>query len=257
MPVELAACEREFEKRVRERIARGTVELFVKVEFTGARAARPVNKGALASYLRQVREVSEELGCPITVSADGLASLPGVLDPDELSECEAGVLQAQVTAALEAALDEIGRMRVAEGGSLRDELLRHCEAVEAIVNQVQAASPEMLREHQNRLLERVNHLLADTGITVSEQDVAREIAIYADRSNVAEEIARVRSHVEQFREALDQSEPVGRRLEFLAQEMQREVNTMGAKVAGAALSRQLVALHGEVDKIREQVPNVE
>lgn len=257
VPHEFAAAERAFEKQVRERISRGSVELFIKIEFTGARAARPLNKEALASYLRQVHEASQGLGGSFCMSLDALASLPGVLDAEEIGGGEAEELLRVVTSTLDAALDEVDRMRLAEGANLREAFLQHCGAMEAVVARVETEYPAALEHYKGRLVERVNRLLADTGISVGEGDLAREIAIYVDRSSVCEEIARVRSHIGQFREALEQREPVGRRLEFLSQEMHREVNTMSSKMGDAELSRQLIGLHAEVDKIREQVLNVE
>ena len=257
LPHEFAASEHRFEKRIRERVTRGSVELYMKLELTGARAARPVNKEALASYLSQMRDVADTLGVPITVTPEALSTLPGVLDADEIGDEEAEATLGQMAKTLDAALDELERMRVAEGANLRADLLQCCGTIEQTVAQIEAGYPATLDQFRARLIERVNRLLADTRITVGEQDLAREIAIYADRSNVNEEIARVRSHVEQFREALDQGEPVGRRLEFLAQEMHREANTMSAKTADTELSRLLIVLLGEVDKIREQVLNVE
>ncbi len=257
LPHEFASFERDLEKRVRERVARGTVDLLVKVERTGARAARPLNREALAAYARQLREVADACGLPIALTADAVAALPGVLDPEEVSEAEAKALQGPVLATLDAALDAIDRMRRAEGGHLREALLSHGAAIEQLVDAIEAAQPAALDEHRQRLVDRVNRLLENTGITVGEQDLAREAAIYADRSNVAEEIARLRSHVKQLREALAQAEPVGRRLEFLSQELQREASTLGAKASSAALAPKIVALHGEVDKIREQVLNIE
>jgi len=257
VPHELGPAERDLEKRIRERIARGSVELAIRLELTGARAARPLNREALAGYARQLREAGDAYGVPVVLSAEAVVALPGVLDPGELTEAEAKALRDHVLTALDAALDEIDQMRRAEGGHLRDELLRHAEAIERLVDEIDAAQPAAVEDHRQRVVDRVNRLLANTGIAVGEQDLAREAAIYADRSNVAEEIARLRSHVKQLREALDQGEPVGRRLEFLSQEIQREASTLSAKVAGAALAQQIVALHGEVDKVREQVMNIE
>jgi len=162
-----------------------------------------------------------------------------------------------VTAALGRALDELDTMRRIEGRRLSDELLRHGDAVESLVAAIEAAQPDGQRRQKERLIERVNRLLGDTSIVVGEAELAREIAIYADRSSVDEETARLRSHVHQLREALGQDGPVGRRLEFLAQEMHREVNTMSAKVGDIGVARQIAALHIEVDKIREQVLNIE
>jgi len=129
--------------------------------------------------------------------------------------------------------------------------------VENGVRSIEAGYPDTQDAFKERLVERVNRLLRNTDINVGERELTREIAIYAERSNVAEELARLLSHIEQFRETLDEGGPVGRRLEFLAQEMNREANTTGAKVGDVGLSRQVVDLHGEVNKIREQVLNVE
>jgi uncharacterized protein (TIGR00255 family) len=257
MPNEFAAAERDFEKILRGRVDRGSIELFVKVELMGARAARPINKEALASYIRQLREVGDDLGVTIAFNADSLLNLPGVLDADEVSDEEAALLQTKVVEAIGSALDDLDRMRAAEGANLREELLRHCAGIESTVAEIDAKHPEAQARYKERLTERINRLLQGTDMVVTEQDIARECAIYAERSSVCEEVARLQSHIQQFREALGQAEPVGRRLEFLAQEMHREVNTMGSKVADVDLSRKVADLHGAVDKIREQVLNIE
>ena len=257
LPHDLAAAERDLAKLIRKRLARGSVNLFVKVELTGAQAARPINQDALASYVRQLRQVGRELDVPVTFTADALAALPGVLASDEFSSADHEALVGHVTDALERALDELSHMREAEGAHLRQELLRHNDAVERVVGQLERGLPDALDLYAQRLTTRVNRLLERSDITVSAQDLAREVAVHAERSSVAEEIARLRSHVEQLRHALDRGGPVGRRLEFLAQEMAREVNTMGAKIADVALAALVVELHAQVDKIREQVVNVE
>ena len=257
LPNELAALERDLDKQIRRRVGRGTVDVYVRLELSGARAARPVNVDALRSYARQLQAVGEELGINVTLTGDALVILPGVLEADELAEEEAEALAGALRSAVDAALDELDRMRQAEGAHLREELLAHAEAIEAIVARVEAGHAEAQQQYVERLVERVNRLLQGTEIVVSPQDLAREVAIYTERSSVVEEVARLRSHIGQFRKALDQGEPVGRRLEFLAQEMHREVNTTGAKVADVGLSEEVVDLHGEVDKIREQVANIE
>ena len=256
LPNELAALERDLEKQARRRVGRGTVDLYVKLEFTGARAARPVNIEALVSYVRQLREAGQKLGVEITVNAEALAALPGVLEPEDVDD-EVTELFARVGQAVEEAFDALDGMRRAEGANLRDELLRHVEAIESVAAEVEARHPEAQGRYAERLTERVNRLLQGTDIVVTQQDLAREIAIYAERSSICEESARLHSHVQQLREALDKDEQVGRRLEFLAQEMHREVNTMGSKVADVGLSQQIVDLRGVVDNIREQVANVE
>ncbi|MFP4057224.1 MAG: YicC/YloC family endoribonuclease [Candidatus Brocadiia bacterium] len=257
LPPEFTAAEGDLEKQVRQHVRRGSVDLFVKVEFTGARAAQPLNRGAVVSYVQQLREIGAELGVTFTLNADALAALPGVLEPDRLGDEEGEELLRTIQQALDEALTALDRMRAAEGTNLADQLARCCEAIERRASEVEAGQPDALSDYKERLAERVNRLLDRTDVSVTERELAREIAIYAERSSVSEEAARLRSHVQQFREALARDKPVGRRLEFLAQEMHREVNTMGAKVSDADLSRRVVDLHAEVDKIREQVLNVE
>jgi uncharacterized protein (TIGR00255 family) len=257
VPGELAAIERDLEKRVRRSVRRGSVDLYVKVEFTGARAARPINGDALRAYVTALLESTRELEADVRVGVDGLVALPGVLEAEELGDEDAEELAASIGQTVDAAVDRLDRMRQTEGAHLREELLGHAATIERLVAAV-AAGPDQAQQHYvERLAERVNRLLEGTDIAVNPQDLAREVAIYAERSSVAEEIARLRSHIEQFRRALDQDESVGRRLEFLAQEMHREVNTMGSKVADVGLSEAIVDLHGAVDKIREQVANIE
>ena len=257
LPNELAAVEHRLDKRIRKRVKRGTLDLYVRLELTGARAARPVNLDALRNYVAQLHAVGTELDLDVALTVEALAALPGVLEAEQVSDAESEALAENVGRAVDAALDQLDAMREAEGAHLRRELLAHGEAIEATIGRVEAGQPDAQAAYAERVTERVNRLLARTEIAVTPQDLAREVAIYAERSNVAEEIARLRSHVHQFRQALDQAKPVGRRLEFLAQEMHREVNTMGSKVADVALSELVVGLHGEVDKIREQVANIE
>ncbi|MFW6163249.1 MAG: YicC/YloC family endoribonuclease [Planctomycetota bacterium] len=257
VPNELAAIERDLEKLVRRRVRRGSVDLYARVEFTGARAARPINADALRAYATALLEATRELEAEVRLGVDALVALPGVLEAEELSEEDTEELAAAIAETVEAALDGLDRMRQVEGAHLREELLGHAAAIERIVAAVEAGRDEAQQRYVQRLTERVNRLLEGTDIAVGAQDLAREVAIYAERSSVAEEIARLRSHVGQFRQALDRDEPVGRRLEFLAQEMHREVNTMGSKVADVGLSEAIVDLHGSVDKIREQAANIE
>lgn len=257
LPTELAAGEREAEKLVRERIRRGSVDLRVRMDLSGAAAARPVNRKALASYVRDLQAVGEKLGTPLAFNADALMNLPGVLVTDEVADEERAALIAHTLAAVGQALDDLNGMRAAEGANLHDELLSHLDAAERLADQVEAGHPEAHQQYVQRLIGRVNRLLQDSDIVVGEQEVAREAAIHAERSSVCEEMARLRSHLEQFRDALEQAKPVGRRLEFIAQEMHREVNTMGSKVADASLSKTVIDLHSVVDNIREQVLNVE
>ena len=257
LPNELVPFEQDVDKLVRRRVRRGTVDLYVRLDVVGARAARPVNLDALRSYVEQLEAVGGGIGVHVTLSAEALTALPGVLESPEISGEEAEALRVGLLEAMGKALDALDAMRQTEGANLRDALLSHAAGIEASIEAVEAGHPAGQQRYADRLTERVARLLEKTDVTVAQADLAREIAIYAERSSVCEEIARLRSHVQQLREALGRDEAVGRRLEFLAQEMHREANTMGAKVADVGLSERIVDLHGEVDKIREQVANIE
>ncbi len=257
LPHELAAMESELTRVVRETVARGTVELTVKVESAGPSAARAVNTAALEGYVAELRRVGEKVGCQVVLTPDALASLPGVLDDEELPAGQVAALAPLVIETTRRAVGALDEMRRAEGQNLSREFAAHCDAVEALVSEVEALYPAALEAHKDRLVERVRRLLTGSGVEVAEADLAREIAVQADRAAIDEELARLRSHVAQLREALQASEPVGRRIEFLGQEMQREVNTACAKAPGDELTRLLTALQGEVDKVREQALNVE
>jgi uncharacterized protein (TIGR00255 family) len=149
-------------------------------------------------------------------------------------------------------------MRRAEGANLWRELHEVCASVGKLVDSIEREQAGLVAAYRDRLKERVDRLLAGTDVQVNEESLAREVALYADRSDVSEEIARLRSHLEQFREALDGNEtPVGRRMEFLGQEMLREASTMAAKIPAGAQVRQVLDLKNEIERLREQVRNVE
>ena len=257
MPHEFAALESELTRVVRQTVARGSVELTIKVELKGPSAARPVNTAALEGYVEELRQVGAKLGCQIVLTPAALAALPGVLDDEELLEGQVRDLAPKVLETAGQAIEALDQMRRAEGANLAREFTAHCDAIEKLLDQLEKLYPAALAAHKERLVERVRRLLEDTGIQPTEADLAREIAIQADRAAIDEELARLRSHVAQLREALNADEPVGRRIEFIGQEMQREVNTASAKAPGDELTTLLTALQGEVDKIREQALNVE
>jgi len=257
MPHEFAALETELASVVRETIARGTVELTIKVGLKGPSAARPVNTAALETYVEELQRLGARLGCQVALTPAALATLPGVLDDEELPEGQVRELAPRIIETTRRALEAMDQMRRTEGANLAREFTAHCDAIEKLLDQVEKLYPAALGAHKERLVERVRRLVEGTGIHVGEADLAREIAIQADRAAIDEELARLRSHVAQLRQALQATEPVGRRIEFIGQEMQREVNTASAKAPGDELTTLLTALQGEVDKIREQALNVE
>ena len=252
----LASQEAEVRRLLQGRLARGRVDLSaVPRRIDGRSSAVHVDLALGAEYLRQVRALAEGVGLPAgSIGATELLGLPGVLTVEELEEdeVESGRLLKQ---AVEDAVSDLVRMRHTEGAVLASDLGRHLDALGAWVNETEADLPVVLAGIQVRMRERVRALLTDEPVDPGR--LAQEVATWAAKSDVAEECARLRSHLGQIRALLAGGGTVGRRLDFLAQELHREVNTIASKIDdGAQITRALEA-RTLVERILEQVQNVE
>jgi len=252
----IAALDSRIEAVVRSRVQRGT--LHVTVEPTGAaiRAARRLDRDQLATYLDDVESFCAARGLPLPATMDGILGLPGVvLDaaPDD-----GAVEQAWPTVerAVSTALDAFDAMRRQEGQTLTADMRTTCDEVLAIVETIRGRVPDVVAAYRGRLLERVGKLLAESSATLTPADVAREVALLADRTDVAEELVRLASHVDQFSRLLDEESP-GRSLDFLAQEIGREANTIASKSLDVPIAHAVVDIKTRVERLREQAQNIE
>jgi len=245
---------RKIEQRIREQVKRGSV--FVNVRKVGAiGGAREflVNREAIEEYRRQLDDI--EGGRDVTISE--LLSLPGAVGAvDETAE-ELEEVWERIAGLVEKAVAEMLEMRRREGEHLCEVLGGVVTTLREQVLKIREGAPDMVEQYRDRLAARVDELLRDSDVNVSHADLARELAIYAERSDIREEIDRMDSHLKQFEGLLQTDASVGRRLEFLVQEMFRETNTMGSKVADAELARTVLDAKAEVDRLKEQVMNVE
>jgi uncharacterized protein (TIGR00255 family) len=251
-----AGLEGRAEAAVRQRVRRGTVQM--QLELTGpiAPAGRRLDTAQLEAYLDDLERFCAGHDLPAPRAIDGLLGLPGlVLDavPAAGAADEAWPL---VSRALAAALDGLDAMRRTEAEALARELRGMLGEVRRIASSIAARVPAMLDDHRRRLAERVAKLLAAEGVSVAAADVAREVALLADRTDVAEELARLESHVAQFDRLLD-TEAAGRTLDFLSQELAREANTIGSKALDAETAHAVVELKTWIERAREQVQNIE
>jgi uncharacterized protein (TIGR00255 family) len=255
LPRELAALESVVAKQVKDRLARGSVEVFIKRQTATAAGTVPVVDVALArEYARAFREVAEALGVHAEVSWSQVANQPGVMKLEERGMDVESATQAAQTA-LNQALTALEQMRGVEGEAIHADLQARLGLIEKWSREVAELAPRSVDEYRQRLAERVAELAR--GISVDEQRLAQEVAVFAERTDIAEEMTRLASHLEQFRQMMAGSEPAGRRMDFLVQEMHREVNTTGSKSQHAEISARVVAMKAEVERIREQVQNVE
>lgn len=245
---------RDIEGVVREKVARGSVLVNVRKLGTLAGAREfLVNRQAIEEYRRQLAEV--EGGKEVRLAE--LLSLPGTVGTVDETDAELDEVWKSVSGLVNEALDAMVAMRRQEGEHLGEVLLDVAGKLGKLVEEICTGTPDMVAHYRDRLEGRINELLEGKGVSVAQADLARELAIFAERSDVREEVDRMASHLKQFAALLDGDAPVGRRLEFLVQEMLRETNTMGAKVADVELAKTVLDAKVEVDRLKEQVMNVE
>src|SRR4051812_429736 len=255
LPRELGTLEPMVTKAIKDRLARGAVEVFIKRQTPGAPASAPQVDTALArEYLRALLELARAIGAPEQVTLRDVATLPGVLRVEERG-VDAESAQRALETALQEALERLTEMRAREGDSIRADLESRLAFLEAGAAKLEALAPRQVAEYQKRLEERIAELAR--GVAVDPQRLAQEVAYLAERTDVAEEMTRLRSHLGQFRDLIASNEPSGRKMDFLVQEMHREVNTTGSKSQHPEIALNVVAMKAELERIREQVQNVE
>ncbi len=253
---ELSAIETIIRRRVGDRLSRGRVDLNINFERTGE-TTYEVNKPLIAGYVKAIREIQEQFGLPGEIDVNSVARLPGALTParDGLNDLNMAGLQR----ALDEALDNLERMRASEGAALAAEMRVRIAKIEAEVPVIEATATALVDAYRQRLQKRIGELMARGGQTIELDGsrLAQEVAYLADRSDITEELARLRSHLDQFRSAIDAEGEVGKRLDFLLQELNREANTVLAKSTEVSIKDAALAIKAEVEKLREQVQNVE
>jgi uncharacterized protein (TIGR00255 family) len=254
LPRELAALEPAVVRLVKDRLARGGIEVSLRRTGPGGSMAPRVDVALAEAYARAYAEVKARLGLHDPIRLRDLVAAEGVIRLDE-RETDLEAARVATEQALGVALDALVEMRRREGEALAADLEARLATVEGLVAQVEALAPQAVEHHRVRLAERVRELTQ--GVPLDPSRLAQEVALLADRSDVAEEVTRLRSHLAQARLLLAGLEPAGRKLDFLVQEMHREVNTIGSKSQHAGLSGLVVALKAEVERMREQVQNVE
>lgn len=251
--------ESEFEKLIRQTIRRGTVTLLVRVQRPLQSGSLAINADAVAGYIQQLAPLAKELSKESAAALySGVLSLPGVASEAFASQQASEVEWPIVERATLAAAKELSKMRTAEGRQMADELLSLIEQITERVQQVQKHLPAILVDYRKRLYDRISLAVSEAGVKVDESNLIREIALYADRTDVAEEITRITGHIAAVREVIaSNGDGAGRRLEFLAQELGREVNTLGSKAGDAVISRHAIEMKAILEKFRELVLNVE
>jgi len=256
LPDFLAAMESEIETLVRRRVQRGTLTVNVQMRLPEERAAAVVNTTVLGNYLKQLRSLDVEGNPMLRVDLAALMLLPGVCEPPSLDELLESTREG-LMALVESALDALTEMRRKEGETLKADLLTNCGEIERKLDAIAEIAPQVVTDYHERLSTRVAELTRAGNAKIDEDLLAREVAIFADRCDIAEELTRLRTHTEQFRDTAGSPEPAGRKCDFIAQEMLREANTIASKANSAEIGRHVVDIKTAIDRIKEQVQNVE
>ena len=256
LPESLQHLESEVEKWLRARISRGSVTCAVRIRSTGRQAAYDINVEAAQWYLDQLHQI-KPLSQDASVDMTALLMLPGVCLPKETSEEDKDHQGEIIRRLTDEAVGHLMEMRRIEGQALRDDLLANCQYIRERLDTIRQRSPIVVNEYHERLTKRVDQLTAKAQITLAEADLAREVALYADRCDISEELIRLASHLDQFAQLCAADQQNGRKLDFLAQELLREANTVASKANDAEICQRVVDVKSAIDRIKEQVQNVE
>jgi uncharacterized protein (TIGR00255 family) len=256
LPDTLAGLEPEIETLLRETLGRGSITFVLKMRMNSAEAAYHINTQALTAYLDQLQKI-QGLDNFVRIDLASLVSLPGVCQEprDESDEIQRhGPIIRELAAA---AIAKLSSMRAREGQAILADLLKHTKQIAASLAQVQTRAPSVIEDYHKKLTQRVNQLLGRAELHVDQAVLIKEVALFAERADISEEISRLTSHLEAFEHACREGEHAGRKLDFIAQEMLREANTIASKANDASIATHIVDIKGAIDRVKEQVQNIE
>ena len=256
LPDNVSGLEPELETTLRQQLGRGSITYIFKMRTDSAEAAYHINTPALHAYLQQLQAV-RKLDSLVQIDLASLLQLPGVCqeprdDTDEIA-CHGPVIRDLTRQAIE----KLKTMRLREGQTLFDDLMKHAQIIATHLKEIEKRAPFIIEDYHRRLTQRVNQLLSSAEFHVNQTDLLKEVAIFADRADISEEIQRLRSHLDAFEQSCRTGEHAGRKLDFITQEMLREANTISSKANDADIACHIVDIKGEIDRLKEQVQNVE
>ena len=256
IPKNLQILEDEIRSRIITRVRRGRIEVTIQVKRNGVDSEYELelNKPMVSSYLKIFHQLKEEYGLDQNIKTDYLCQMKDVIIV-KTPEWDLDKTRRGLEAVLIRALDSMDDMRCQEGRIIEEDLHKRLNLIEGHLDFIEKRAPMVVQAYKGRLKDKINQISID--MEFDEHRLIQEVAIFADRCDITEEIVRARSHLKQFCDYLSQDDSVGRRLDFLSQEFHREFNTMGVKASDASISAKVVEVKAELEKIREQVQNVE
>ncbi len=258
LPDTAAFLEEAIDKLLHKHLSRGVINYVLRLKGSYANMDFEINETTLRSYVEKLSRIvkgSSKANCQIDIA--GLLAVPGILEPVSPDKETAAKIRQIVLKLSEEALEQLKQMRLAEGSALAADLENHCNATKQAREKINARREIVQQEYKNKLKKRVDALLASAKLELDEDTLAREVAVFADRSDISEEITRLDSHLQQFTNSFQTNNQAGRRLDFICQEMLREANTIASKASDAEIAHWVVDIKCNIDRIKEQVQNVE
>ena len=255
---ELASfLEEDIDKLLRKNVLRGTINYVLRLKDASANALFDIDETALQAVAEKLSRAGSSTGINGMIDIGNLLTLPGIIQPALPDKERAGQIKKLVLEISQKALDKLKRMRAIEGDYLEADINKCCTIIEEDLGQVRGRSAIVIKEYADKLQKRVNELLAHAELKIDEAILAREVAIFAERSDISEEVARLDSHLQQFAQCCRGSDQAGRRLDFISQEMLREANTIASKASDTEMTSFVVDIKCQIDRIKEQVQNIE
>lgn len=256
LPEPLTFIEEDIEKALRENLSRGMVNYVLRLKDVPADALFEIDEKALRMYIERLGRLGSGTDTKCRVDIGSLLGLPGIVTPALLDEQTAKQTKKIVLEVTKQAIKKVQQMRQAEGAALAADLDSRCKAIRKALKQINARREVVLQEYQNKLKKRADELLAEAKLKMDEETIAREVAVFAERSDISEEVARLESHLQQFTQSCQADEQAGRKLDFITQEMLREANTIASKAYDTEIVNCVVEIKCQIDRIKEQVQNI-
>ncbi len=248
-----AAHEAKLETLIKKNVNRGSINLRVKTHFLGGENLYKLNEAVLKSYWLQLSEVA---GSSQTVNVESLLTLPGII-ADNVSEDTNAIVWPAAKAAATEALAKLNEMRKLEGEVMRKDMSSNCNIIADQLESIKKLAPRVVENYSKRMTERINGLLKTHDVEIQAADIVKEVGVFAEKCDIAEETVRLGSHIEQFKKIIDAKSSNGKKLDFLVQEMLRETNTIGSKANDVEIANHVVEIKTCIERIREMVQNVE
>lgn len=257
LPETVAFLEEEIYELLRKCIVRGSVDYVLRLKNASADMLFAINTNALTAYLNTLKKVAQATGIDNPMDVGGLLNLPGILEPMSPDKKKAMRVKEIVLDLTCRAVEKFRQMRRTEGTELQADLLKNCDEIKSHLDKICAKKDSVLKQYHERLRSRVDELMTGVNIKLDPDTLSREIAVFAERSDISEEVTRLASHLKQFADNCEADGQAGRRLDFLGQEMLREANTIASKASDAQISHYVVDIKCCIDRLKEQVQNVE